>query len=81
MELIAINEKETRRIVKFGDMFHLQRTVSKIFSSSLWADVNVTDQEWLASKWILDYRLKVRTDYPTIEEIRSQQIIDKMDKK
>lgn len=73
MEVIAINEKETVRVVKFGDMFHLQKTVSKIFSSSLFADENITDQEWLASKWILDYGLKVCTDYPTIDEIREMQ--------
>jgi hypothetical protein len=73
MELIAINNKETWRVVMFGDHYHLQRTVSKIFSSSLWADVNTTQHEWLASKWILDKGLTVCTDYPTIAEIRSKQ--------
>jgi len=74
MEIIAINGKETKRVVQFGDMYHLQKTVSKIFSSSLWADINTTKEEWLASKWILDNNLTVATDYPTIAEIRAKQI-------
>jgi hypothetical protein len=73
MEVIAINSKETKRIVMFGDYYHLQRTVSKIFSSSLWADINTTQQEWMASKWILDNGLTVCTDYPTIAQIRAKQ--------
>lgn len=73
VELIAINKKETVRVVKFGDMFHLQKIVFKLFSSSLFADINTTDQEWLASKWIIDYDLTVSTDYPTIDEIRKIQ--------
>jgi hypothetical protein len=73
MELIAINKKETVRLVKFGDSFYLQKTVSIFFGRNLWADVNTTNQEWLASKWILDNGLTVCTDYPTIAEIRAKQ--------
>lgn len=73
MEIIAINSKETKRVVMFGDYYHLQKTVSKIFSNGLWADINTTQHEWLASKWILDNSLTVCTDYPTIAEIRAKQ--------
>jgi len=73
MNLIAINNKETKRVVLYGDMYHLQKTISKIFSSSLWADINTTKEEWLASKWILDNGLTVATDYPTIAQIRAKQ--------
>ncbi len=71
-KVIAINKRETIRVVKFGDMFHLQSLISKIFGN-IWTDHKTTKEEWLASKWILDKELKVSSDYPTIEEIRNKQ--------
>ena len=77
MEVIAINKNENMRIAKFGDTFHLQTQVSKLFSCSLWHDSKMTKQEWMASKWILDHGLKVSSDYPTIDEIREMQRAEK----
>ncbi len=76
VEVIAISEKEGIRVVKFGDMFHLQVLISKVFCS-LWHDSKTTKEEWLASKWILDRGLKVSSDYPTIDEIREKQKAEK----
>ncbi len=71
-KVIAISKREDVRVVKFGDMFHLQTLVSKIFGN-IWSDYKTTKEEWLASKWILDKELKVSSDYPTIKEIREKQ--------
>jgi hypothetical protein len=38
-----------------------------------WGPSKETDKEWLASKWILQFDMRVSTDYPTIEEIKNQQ--------
>lgn len=38
-----------------------------------WNDKEETKQEWMASKWILDYSLRVGSEYPTIAEIREMQ--------
>lgn len=72
MEVIAITEKENIRIVKYGDTFHLETLISKIFGS-LWHGSDVTKEEWIVSKWILKYSMKVSSDYPTIDEIREKQ--------
>ena len=68
MELIAINEDEDIRIIKCGVTYFLQE-----YWVHRWKDIKDTTEEWLASKWILDYYLKVSTDYPTISEIRNEQ--------
>ncbi len=70
MEIIAIDDKENKRIVKYGDLYVFQ---TKIILAQYWMNKKETNQEWLASKWILDYDLKVSTDYSTIEEIRNKQ--------
>lgn len=72
MEVVAINEKENIRVVKSGDMFYLQTLISQIFGR-LWNDSEMVKEEWIASKWILKYGMKVSSDYPTIDEIREKQ--------
>ncbi len=72
MELIATNNKETKRVVMFGDYYHLQRSVCKFID--LWADIKTTQVESQASKWILDNGLRVVDTYPTIAEIRTMQM-------
>ena len=79
MKILAINEKETLRVVKFGDEYHLQKpAISVWLKPTCWVDNEIAGEEWVASKWILDYGLKVSTDYPTIAEIREQQKKDKV---
>jgi len=73
MEILAINEEETLRVAMFGDMYHLQQSTSIFYILGIWKDVKAPGEEWMASKWILDYGLKVSTDYPTIAEIRTKQ--------
>ena len=68
MELIAISEGERTRIIKQGDVYIFQE-----YWVPRWQDIDRTQHEWLASKWILDKGLTVCADYPTIAEIRSKQ--------
>ena len=68
MEVVAINEDETIRIVKYGDFYHFE--IKKFHG---WAMDKDTREYWLVSKWILDNSLKVADDYPTITEIRNRQ--------
>ncbi len=70
METIAISDDNRTRILLCGDIYLLQ---SKIICANYWLDKEETKQEWVASKWILDYGLKVGSEYPTIAEIREQQ--------
>jgi hypothetical protein len=70
MEVIAISGDARMRVVLFGDKYILQ---SKISCINYWNDKEETEQEWMASKWILDNELRVGTEYPTIAEIREQQ--------
>jgi hypothetical protein len=68
LDLIAINERETLRIVKRGKLYIFQ-----VYVLGEWGPSKETDKEWLASKWILQFDMRVSTDYPTIEEIKNQQ--------
>jgi len=70
METIAISDNARTRVVLCGDMYILQ---NKVVVCNYWLDKEETEQEWMASKWILDNDLKVGTEYPTIDEIREQQ--------
>ena len=70
METIAISDDARTRIILCGGMYILQR---KITCMNYWNDREETKQEWMASKWILDYSLKVGSEYPTIAEIREMQ--------
>lgn len=74
MEVIAITEDGRKRIVLCGDIYLLQ---ALILVCSFWIDKDETKQEWVASKWILDYGMNVSTDYPTIDEIKKAQSNDK----
>lgn len=69
MEIIAISEEEFTRILKCGSTYILQE--QRI--PTVWMKIKETEEEWLASKWILDDELKVSSDYPTIDEIRETQ--------
>ena len=77
MEIIAIHEKETFRVIKTGDKYHLQKPAALWLRPLCWVDNEIAGEEWVAAKWILDYGLKVYTDYPTIDEIRERQKKDK----
>ena len=70
METIAITEDGSKRIVLCGDRYLRQRRVGFI---DHFLNVEETTEEWIASKWILEYRMKVESDYPTIAEIREGQ--------
>lgn len=70
METIAISDNARTRVVLCGDMYILQNKISCI---NYWNDKEETELEWMASKWILDYKLRVGTEYPTIAEIREMQ--------
>lgn len=68
MEIIAISEGEKTRIIKRGNEYVFQD-----YWVPRWQDIDKTEEEWIASKWILDYDLKVSSDYSTIAEIRNEQ--------
>lgn len=70
METIAISDDGRTRILLCGDRYILQ---NKIICINFWNDTEETKQEWMASKWILDYGLKVGSEYPTIAEIKERQ--------
>lgn len=70
METIAISEDGRMQVILCGDIYLLQ---TKIRCMNYWYDKEETKQEWMASKWILDYELKVGSEYPTIAEIREMQ--------
>jgi len=70
VDTIAISDDARTRIILCGDIYILQ---SKIMCVNYWNDKEETKQEWMASKWILDYGLKVGSEYPTIDEIRKMQ--------
>lgn len=69
MKTIAINTIENLRVVLFGDLYVLQ---TKVFCFG-WINSEESKEEFMASKWILKYGLKIEEDYPTIAEIRERQ--------
>ncbi len=71
-KIIAINDDETLRIVKNSNTYSFERKF-ELHRFCTWSEVDHTVEEWLASKWILDYDLTVGTEYPTIDEIREMQ--------
>ena len=71
--VIAINENETRRIIKDRGLYSYQIAKTPWLTVDIWTSIKTTTEEWLASKWILDYRLKVSSDYPSIKEIKEKQ--------
>jgi len=69
MKTIAVTEHETKRIILSGDRYIRQ---NRVFGT-VWKDIEETNEEWLAAKWIINFDMKVAADYPTIEEIRKAQ--------
>jgi len=72
MATIAINDEEDMRITKSGNLYSFERKY-ELRSFSMWKEIRWTSEEWMASKWILDWGLMVSSDYPTIDEIRQRQ--------
>lgn len=70
MEIIAITKNSSVRIVQCGDEYIRQIKMSFL---PVWSDVERVKEEWIASKWILEYGMEVSTDYPTIAEIKERQ--------
>lgn len=70
MDTIAISEDGRTRVIMCGYYYLLQ---TKINCINYWNTKEETEHEWLASKWILDFELRVGSDYPTIAEIRETQ--------
>ncbi len=70
--VIAINKDETVRIIQEKSTYYLER-LKEVEKWGIWSGVKETNQEWLASKWILDYELEIPSNYPTIKEIEKQQ--------
>lgn len=74
MKIIAITENGARRILLCGDRYLRQQRAGFI---NHFLDIEETTEEWIASKWILEYGMKVESDYPTIAEIREKQKFEK----
>ena len=71
--IIAEDRYKTMRVKKSGDMYLLEEKKYCLLIFSQWDIIDETDQEKMASKWILDNKLWVIDDYPTIAEIGEMQ--------
>lgn len=67
MSVIAIDQKENVRLLSEGNRYILQR-FSEVVSKG-WTTMKTTEEEWIASKWIIDYSLKTDKDYPPLQEL------------
>ena len=70
--IIAENRYKTMRVKKSGYMYLLEKKKSYLFMDR-WDIIDESEQERMASKWILDNNLWVIDDYPTIAEIGEMQ--------
>ena len=69
---IAINANETLRLQEKRYSYTLQYK-KELNNFWVWADAQITCEEWIAAKWILDNDMFVGENYPTIDEIREKQ--------
>ena len=67
MNTIAINQKEDIRLLHDGKRYILQEYSEVVLKG--WITIKSAEEEWIASKWVIDYSLKTDKDYPPLQEL------------
>lgn len=83
MRTLAVTEKEDMKIsfyetdkTETNFVFLLQRYIGgdrAIRVDDRWSIVNKTEEIWVASKWIEDFKMKTAKNYPSLKEILNVQ--------